>query len=206
MKRWMIDYATCLTRVRALIVAPLFVSAACLTGCSENGESTHDRASLRSRSWAQTRLPNTPPDVAFDSATHAMGQWFRVAEADRATGLIHAEPEEYEQEGGTGRIRDAAIGYRNRMRRLATLLVQEAGSGSIVRCRVSVQRLDTADHRVFQQNDEFGDVPNDTPIEREAGVSPQQDRVWTEMPRDRALERQILNLIRDRATDQAATG
>ena len=68
----------------------------------------------------------------------------------------------------------------------------------MAKCRVQVDRLDTADHRVFRRNEQFSDVPNDTPIDSGAGVSAKQDQVWTPMPRDGQLERQILDLVRSR--------
>ena len=132
-----------------------------------------------------------------------MQQWFRVTETDPQRGVIQSAPSEYEQKGGTGRIRDAAIGFRNRMRRIGAIVVQEVGEGCIVKCKVAVQRLDTADHRAFRSNQQFGDVPNETPIQQEAGVSPQQEQVWTDMPRDRALERQVLDVVQNRLEGDA---
>jgi hypothetical protein len=167
-------------------------------GCSEI-----DRAELRrtkTEGWAQLRLPGTSKQAAFDAGVYAMRQWFNLRSVSAERGLIEAIPAEYEQKGGTGRIRDAAIGYTNRMRRTGAMMVEDRGTGCVVKCRIGVQRLDTADHRVFRQNEQFGDLPTETPIDREAGVSPQQNRVWTDMPRDKSREREILAVVRNRVT------
>ncbi len=153
--------------------------------------------------WSQIRLPDTSPERAFEAGLYAMRQLFPIAEASPAKGLIRSAPREYDQKGGTGRIRDDTVGYRNRMRRTATLLIIERETGCIAKCRVRVQRLDTADHQVFRRNEQFDDVPRETPIDREAGISPSQDQVWTDQPRDRELERQIRNLLRSRVMGEA---
>lgn len=152
----------------------------------------------RTDGWSQAALHNVSRDAAFDAGVYAMRQWFRLEEIAPETGTIRSATEEYQQRGGTGRIRDAAIGYTNRMRRTATLVIQETQTGSVARCIVRVQRMDTADHRIFRDNVRMQDYPGDTPIDRDAGVSDAQREAWTDMPRDRALEREILNLVRDR--------
>ncbi len=164
-------------------------------GCSENrGPGT---TLGREAGWSQATLPGVSEPAAREAGVYAMRQWFRLDPAAPADGVIQGLPEEYEQRGGTGRIRDEAVGYRNRLRRTATLVIQETPTGCVAKCRVQVERLDTADHRVFSSNEQFGDVPNETPIDREAGVTPRQQQVWTTLPRDRDLERRILNVLRD---------
>ena len=152
--------------------------------------------------WSQSPPLSAPREAVFDAGVYAMKQWFRLAEVSPVEGLIRSATEEYQQEGGTGRIRDDAVGYQNRMRRTASLVIREQGDAYIARCRIQVERLDTADHRVFRRQQQFGDVPNETPIDRDAGISPRQDQVWTPMPRDRSLERQILTILRSRVTGE----
>jgi hypothetical protein len=176
-----------------------------LTGCSD-AKTTPNISRASTADWSQVRLPNTSPGEAYDAGVYAMRQWFRLAETDPEQGLVHSVPSEYEQKGGTGRIRDAAIGYKNRMRRTGTLVVQTMEGGCIVKCKVGVQRLDTADHRVFRSNKQFEDVPNETPIQQEASVSPSQDQVWTDMPRDRGLEQEILGVVQNRLGGGKPTG
>lgn len=143
-------------------------------------------------------LPDVPVDRAFDAGVYAMRQWFHRVDRRPVEGLVRGLTTEYTQAGGTERIRDA-IGFRNRMRRTGTLTVRPRGGGCVLTCRIDRQRLDTADHRVFRQNEELNDLPNRTPLERDAGLSADQEQVWTSMPRDRALERQTLDLAATRA-------
>ena len=170
---------------------------AALTGCSEMGG--EGLGGERTEGWSQATLPNVPRAEAFDAGVHAMRQWFRLEDISPGDGLVRSAVTEFDQKGGTGRIRDTAIGYRNRMRHQATLIIAAQGTGSVAKCMVSVERLDTADHRVFRDNDRFQDYPTETPIDRDAGISSSQDQVWTPMPRDRKLEQEILEVLRNRA-------
>ncbi len=184
-----------LTGTATVLLALSFI--VCGAGCSDAPRTKTSGG--RAAGWTPTRLPNVSKAQAFDAGVYAMRQWFRLAETSPSDGVIRGTAEEFDQQGGTGRIRDGAVGYRNRMRRIAALTIREQDGGSVARCRVQVERLDTADHRVFRRQQQFGDVPNETPIDREASVSAEQNQVWTPMPRDRNLERQILALLRDRA-------
>ncbi len=141
------------------------------------------------------RLPGTSPDVAYDAGLRAMRQYFPGVKTTSDGRTIESGKVEYTQAGGTGRFRDGALKYKNRMRRMATLQITETASGSLVRCRVRRQRLDTADHRTFRQQRRFEDVPNETPIDRGAGAKPSQSEQWTEMQRDTALEQEMLEVL-----------
>lgn len=169
-------------------------------GCSGSGAGTTTRSGQVP--GRQIRLPQTPPDRVFEAGVYAMQQWFRRVEPRPALGVIYGSTTEYTQEGGTDRIRDV-IGFRNRMRRTGSLTVQPFGEGTRVACRVDRERLDTADHRVFRQNRSLNDLPNQTPIERDAGLMASQEQVWTRLSRDRPLEMDILDLIRDRTAGMA---
>ena len=183
--------------LEALATLACLLAAALAGGCSDAKERDVEMGGGRESGWSQMQLPGVTRDAAYEAGVYAVQQWFRLAETSADSAVIRSATEEYEQKGGTGRIRDSAVGYRNRMRRTATLVVRPLGEGCVAKCRVQVERLDTADHRVFRRNDQFGDVPNETPIDREAAVSAKQDQVWTPMPRDRQLEREILNVLRE---------
>lgn len=195
---------SCLSPTSRRNILKVLTLAVCLTvpaafgGCSDAKDRDVEMGGGRESGWSQMQLPGVTRDAAFEAGQYSLQQWFRVAEVSADGGVIRSATEEYDQKGGTGRIRDSAVGYRNRMRRSAILVIRPLGEGCVAKCRVQVERLDTADHRVFRSNEQFGDVPNETPIDREAAVSAQQDQVWTPMPRDRPLEREILDLLRSR--------
>jgi hypothetical protein len=174
-----------------MLSGPFFVS-----GCSDSDSGL--ATPRRNEGWTTIRLPDTTKAEAFEAALYAMKQWFRLEQVSPVDGQLRSVTMEYDQRGGGERIRDTALKFRNRMRRTAYLHVQEQGADCLARCIVRVQRLDTADHRIFRGNDTFTDYPTETPIDREAGVSAGQDQVWTDMPRDRQLESDILGVLRSR--------
>jgi hypothetical protein len=178
----------------------LIASASMLAGCSQFEQAPSAR--VRTEGWTSLRLPGATKAQALDAGVHAMRQWFRLEPVSAADNEVRSVTMEFDQKGGTERIRDAALKYKNRMRRWATLVVQEQGPDVIVRCAVQVQRLDTSDHRVFHDNQRFVDYPNETPIDREAGVTASQDQVWTDMPRDRQLETDILSVVKSQLSAQ----
>ena len=169
-------------------------------GCSEAELSSPARA--RNEGWTTIRLPNTSRAEAFAAGEYAMRQWFRLEEVSPNNGQIRSVMMEFNQRGGTERLRDA-VKFPNRMRHRARLVVLEQAPDTIVRCIVEVQRLDTADHRVFRANERFTDYPNDTPIDRDAGITAGQDQVWTDMPRDRQLESDIVSVVKSRVGNKA---
>jgi hypothetical protein len=181
---------------RTIVAFNLLTALALAGGCSQS--ISEDLGLARDDSWSQVQLPNTPREAGFDAAIYAAKQWFRIEDTSPGQGVIRTVATEYNQKGGTGRIRDTAIQYQNRMRHTATIVVSPRGGGCVAKCVVRVERLDTSDHRVFQDNQKFTDYPTATPIDREASLSASQDQAWTPMPRDRALEMQILDVIRSK--------
>jgi len=147
--------------------------------------------------WSRDRLETASAEDAFGAGRYAVSQWFRIARSDAGTGMIISAPSETTERGNTGRIRDEA-GYPNRVRRTATLRVQALTTGVAVECHVTRERLDTSDHATLARNMTLDDAPTATPVEREAGVSAEQAQVWTDIGRDREMERRILDVVRSR--------
>lgn len=166
-------------------------------GCSELSTSSADR---NIGGVTPLKMPTVPTDRAFDAGLIAMRQYFNHVDATRAEGRLTSGWAEYDQKGGTGRFRDTALNFRNRMRRRATLWISSAESGAVAKCQVRTQRLDTADHRAFQQQQQFNDLPNSTPIDRDAGTTTEQNQAWTDMQRDRQMERELLQVLLNIAT------
>ena len=184
---------------RSSVIGIAVVSATLMlvgTGCSDGG-GIHSVGSTSG--WSQARLPGVSRDAAFEVGLYAMGQWFRIAKSSPESNVVYSVVEEYDQRGGTGRLSEVIIEQKHRMRHTAMLKVEQEGNVCLVKCRVRVQRLDTASHRAFQQNRQFDDLPNKTPIDRGVGASQTQNQVWTDVRPDRQLERQILEVTRKRA-------
>lgn len=165
-----------------------------LAGCnSGGGEGVVDRP--RVEGWSQRRASGVSVDRATEATKASLQQWFgRVNVQPGSTLLVQGGPSEYAQKGGGDRIRDT-VGFNNRLRRTATVQIRAIDDGCQIQCVVERQRLDTADHRVLQENRGGSDVPNATPIERDAGLTRDQQDSWTDLPRDRDMERTILNSI-----------
>ncbi len=173
-----------------LLAVTLFVA-----GCES---SEIRRTDIPRTDWSRESVPAAPKESAFDAAKYAVSQWFTIELAQPQDGLITTYPVEYTERGGTGRFRDPVLKYPNRMRRKAIVRVNQAGEQASIDCVVITERLDTSDYRVFAQNRQFDDVNNQTPIQGDAATSARQNEVWTEVGRDRGIERQILNVARDR--------
>lgn len=165
-----------------------------VAGCSDNGgQAIADRP--RVEGWSQRGASGVSVDRATEASKASLQQWFgRVTVNPGSTMLVQGGPSEYTQKGGGDRIRDT-VGFNNRMRRTATVQIRPMDDGCQIQCVVERQRLDTADHRVLQENRGGSDVPNATPIERDAGLTRDQQDAWTDLPRDREMERTILNSI-----------
>lgn len=167
-----------------------------LSGCIEPTQPS--RARTATAGWTPLQLPGVSRDNAFEAGIYAVKQFIPSVTTSVNDGVVESVWVEYEQRGGTGRIRDEAIKYKNRLRHRIVLAVTPAGSGSSAQCQVSVQRLDTTDHRMFNQQSQFDDRNDQTPIDQDAGVSASQSEAWTDLPRDRDLERQVLDVLRNR--------
>lgn len=177
---------------RAILVACAIVLAGA-PGCSEL--SATSGADGAGGGATPLKMPNTTTNAAFDAGLNALRQYFSQVQDLRLEGRLVSGWAEYDQKGGTGRLRDATLNYRNRLRRRATLWISPAEPGAVAKCQVRTQRLDTADHRAFEQQQQFNDLPNSTPIDREAATTTDQNQAWTEMQRDRQMERELLQVL-----------
>jgi len=116
---------------------------------------------------------------AFAAAVGAISEHFRVISADSDSGIIRCEPAEFTR-GGL------------RMRRIAQLQLRRADQEVIAACQVRIQRHATAGARSWSEQRSAEDLPTATPIQEEAGLTPQQREYWADEGRDYQLERQIL--------------
>ncbi len=123
---------------------------------------------------------------------------FRVKTVDADSMAIETRPSEKTVRGSEGRLRDAVVKMPNRVRRTASLEFTNRSGDLQAWCQVKIERLSTADHRVFAQQRQFDDTPTRTPIDGEGATTAEQNTVWTSAGRDEAMERTILSDIRQR--------
>ena len=69
--------------------------------------------------------------------------------------------------------------------------------------RIDIEREDTRRRIGYQQESRLTDAPSHTPIQRDAATTERQNTVWTLVRRDRRLERDLLNELRDWAASLA---
>ena len=84
------------------------------------------------------------------------------------------------------------------MRLISEAYVRQAPGGAEIRLAVSRERRDTASYRAFPRDREQADNPQDTPIDMEAGSSPQQYETWTPIGRDREMESGLRRALEER--------
>ncbi|MCK4658199.1 MAG: hypothetical protein KAV82_01640 [Phycisphaerae bacterium] len=142
------------------------------------------------------RLSGASDAAVFDAAAQALREHFTIRHADRRTGVLEAVPVEMATTGGDGRLGDVVAAPR-RERRTAEVRVESAGKLVKVFCKVLVQECDTQAHQMFNREHAISDLPTDTPADRDAATTTEQNTVWRTKRRDRELENQILRAVRE---------
>ena len=164
-----------------------------VTGCSQTA----------SMSYASVRLPKADRREALDLAvTVVRARGYRIAEYDAEMFQAQTAPLESTMRGGSRRLSDAALKLPTRVRRIVRLYVRKTDTGATVMCNVQLQRADTARRAAFDQQGQYSDVPRDTPIDRGEGLTRSQLTHWTDIGRDRDVERQIRQEVRQRFVER----
>ncbi len=174
------------------VLMSMAASAMCCTGCTVEGPGAEISG------WSRVRVADASQEAVHDAGRYALRQWFRIASDGPEQNAIATYPLERDETGMSGRIGGEALGRRSRIRRTATMRFQTRGDQIVAECHVRRERLDTAGVRAMSSHTRFDEAPTRTPIESEAGVTPEQAQVWTDLGRDRAMERRILDVMRAR--------
>lgn len=163
------------------------------TGCSNLNTGVPDRRTTGGATPQTFR--GVSMDDCLDASAVVIRENFGAVRVSATTGTVDGGPQNFTQRGGTARVTDAALKPRYKMRRFGTIWLTQGEGGVTANCQVRVQRLDTTDYRAFRTHDEFNDLPTATPIDGDAGLRADQQEVWTDLPRDSTMERQILGAI-----------
>ena len=140
------------------------------------------------------RLSGAPEAAVFDAAARAMGEHFTIRRHDRAAGILEAVPIESIGAESRGRLRDV-MAVPRRERRIAEVRVESVGSVVKIFCKVLVQEHDSQAHQMFGREHALDDLPTDTPAERDAATTTEQNAVWRTKRHDRELESRILRAV-----------
>jgi hypothetical protein len=131
------------------------------------------------------------------AATEAFRQYFRLDRDASTAHTLISVPMEVTDPETPPRVRDI-LGTPNRFRRVAELYLQQEGGDVLARCRIQIQRLDTAERAAFARQSRNDDRPTETPIDREGAASARRIDEWTDVGRDRQSEQELLTAIETR--------
>ncbi len=166
----------------ALLVGSSLLCA--LPGCMEP-QTTPARPARIDSDYRTAQLNTRDYDAAFAAAESAVTEHFQITSADKVAGVIQLVPSEYTRLGGT------------RVRRVGQVVIRSTGSYIIAAVQVQIERYATPSIRAIQPTFGADDRPGTTPIQEDAGYTPQQQEYWMPERRDTALESQILSRIVD---------
>ncbi len=159
------------------------------TGCTGFGSQ---------ESWQQRVIEDTDPDQVLGAAAAILQREFGRVRVDYAARRIVTSPVEFTTRRESGTARDLYRG-QSTMRRSAQFNVGRSGGQTVARIRIDVERRDTERQRVFQPRGyRLSDTPGqETPIETDAATTGEQNAVWTRVRSDRAMERAVLEELRE---------
>jgi hypothetical protein len=162
---------------------------ALLAGCAEHGTVDMEQ---------QRVIRDAEPDEVFAAAATVLQREFGSAKLDRGSHRIDTAPVEFSTQRESGTARDLYRG-RSTMRRTAHFSVGRTGGQTVARLRIDVDRRDTERQAVMQPRpNRLSDTPGqETPIDNDAATTAEQNSVWTRVRRDRALERALLDELRE---------
>ena len=167
---------------KELMVAGIVV-AAILSGC--------DLPALTSLSPMTRGVSRNLGEVeyasAFATAREVMEQHFSIASWDPDTGVIEAHPKMVE-------VRGERLLGGSPARHLAKMHVRRKNGQIVAHVSVALQREGSSIHRTrITAEENYDQVPNQTPAMDTAATTPDQNEVWTTRKHDRNLEREILD-------------
>lgn len=174
---------------------PLTIWIACvlaggsLAGCADVG--TVD-------AHQQRVIEDADADAVLTAATGILQREFGRVKVDRLNRRIETAPVEFTTARDSGTARDLYRG-RSTMRRTGHFSVGQSGGQTVARLRVDVDRRDMGPRTLMRpESHRLSDTPGQqTPIEADAATTDQQNTAWTRVRRDRALERQLLDELRE---------
>ncbi|MCK4340945.1 MAG: hypothetical protein KAY37_04400 [Phycisphaerae bacterium] len=174
-------------RLRIILTLPVLAG---LAGCGGGGAVSGQQ---------QRVIKDATPDQVLAEAAVILKREFGRVRVDPVARTIITAPVEYTTDRESGTARDLYRG-RSTMRHKATFSVGRKSGAPVARLRIDVERRDTVRQQVMQpRGHRLSDAPgHETPIDRDAATTEQQNTVWTRVRRDTRLERAILEELRER--------
>jgi hypothetical protein len=148
-------------------------------------------------SFQRESFHDTPFNDVFKAARRSVQERFLIVESDPSVGVLRANSRDFGDVSDGGHVISDALGLGRRHRHDVTVRLRRADETVEVYCQVLVQENVTDSVRMLHREHSIEDQPLDTPADRDAGTTRQQNAAWKNIRRDRELERQILGSIND---------
>ncbi len=184
----------------AIMATTSLLLVALVSGCDAAAGPT--RAPRQSAAdFAIVRVPAATVSEVRPAAMQVFKQYFRLDNEASTGGVLRSRATETDEHGDreqTG-VREVLSGRGNRRRQMAELHVIADGPGVVLRCQVQVQRLETVEREAFAPTRSGDDRPSEaTPLGRSSSTEARTAHEWKNVGRDRQLEREILDQVRER--------
>ncbi len=145
--------------------------------------------------WGVRHLADADQQTVLEEARFALAdQGFPIKSTDASSGVVLSYPVSQARVGGASRS-NLSLSTHGDFQRIAQVRIASSEDGVSIYCRVEVQEQVNATQRIFYQGFAEGDVPVETPIDRDAATTTQQNTVWRTIRRDKGAERRILEAI-----------
>lgn len=165
------------------------VALAGLTGCAAS------QLSARTSSVLYASEVNAD-ELLLGLEAALIDEGFQIDPRSAAPGTITTHPLVQSRSVNDPTGRSSRGGEPQRL--IAVASVRQTGSGPSAYVKVSIQQPSTEAHRVVYSDAGRSDLPGDSsPFEREGALTKEQSTVWSTVGRDRAMERRILDRVRE---------
>lgn len=145
--------------------------------------------------WQTTQIPGVArPEVVEQAVAALEAEGFIVPPGPFPEGVIRTLPVETGRPLSSGRLADYR-GRQSRTRKVATVAVSQSAGTAVVRCKVDVERFESQSLEMYEPEYAPYDAPIDTPAERGAALTEEQNSLWVFVRRDHAAEQRIERAI-----------
>jgi len=183
-------------RLRRASFFLLCLSLTCLNACAAPGPSPV------TFSVRQLQVDRTEAFQAAENTLVELG--YGIAQRDPLNGVLTTQPV-FGDSQDQAEVDRAALGSAGRLRRIAEIRITETAGGVHAYCKVVVQKLVTEAYRLRARDLRSTDSPAETPVDREAATTREQNTVWQTIRRDKLREREILAALAQRINSHALT-
>ncbi|MDP6546275.1 MAG: hypothetical protein QGH60_20030 [Phycisphaerae bacterium] len=142
-------------------------------------------------SGTRLSLGDVSHDEALAVAREVMRKHFELAAGNPGDIEIVALPKPVDARA------QRILGGKSPTRQLATLRIQPQSGNVVANATVLLQRQGSASFEQFGASGNYSTIPNETPSQRAAATTPEQNEAWETRGRDKLLERTIVQELYD---------